>query len=78
MRRWLDTKVLPLFAERFLTIDATLAAVCANLHEPNPKPERDALIASTALVQGLTVATRNVADVTPLGVKVFNPWDFAH
>ena len=36
--------------------------------------ERYALIAATALVHGMTVATRNVADFAPTGVAVFNPW----
>ena len=35
---------------------------------------RDCMIAATAAVRGWTVATRNVSDFTPLGVKVFNPW----
>jgi predicted nucleic acid-binding protein len=37
--------------------------------------ERDALIAATALVHGMTVATRNVADFQPTGVTLINPWD---
>jgi toxin FitB len=41
---------------------------------PGPRPERDALIAVPALVHGLTVVTRNVADFEPRGVKLFNPW----
>jgi hypothetical protein len=44
------------------------------LHVPNPRPERDALIAATALVNGLTVVTRNTADFEPMGVAVVNPW----
>jgi toxin FitB len=47
---------------------------CASLHVPDPKPERDALIAATALVHGMTVVTRNVADFLPMGVALFNPW----
>lgn len=34
----------------------------------------DALIAATALVHGLTVATRNVEDFERLGVPALNPW----
>ena len=36
--------------------------------------ERDALIAATALVHGMTVVTRNVADFKPAGVTLINPW----
>ena len=42
---------------------------------PTPRPERDALIAATAIVHGMTVVTRNVGDFAPMGVKVFNPWE---
>jgi toxin FitB len=44
------------------------------LHVPDPRPERDALIAATALVHGMTVVTRNVADFAPMGVALLNPW----
>lgn len=33
------------------------------------------MIAATAIVHGLTVVTRNVADFAPMGVPVLNPWD---
>lgn len=75
LRRWLDGLVLPNFAGRILTMDATVARRAAALHVPDPRPERDALIAATALVHGLTVVTRNVADFAPMGVPVLNPWD---
>ena len=42
---------------------------------PNPRSDRDALIAATALVHGLTLATRNVADFERMGVGVLNPWE---
>jgi len=41
---------------------------------PDPRAERDALIAATAMVHGFTVVTRNVADFEPTGVASFNPW----
>jgi predicted nucleic acid-binding protein len=44
------------------------------LHVPDPRPERDALIAATAAVHGLTVVTRDVRDFTPLEVPLLNPW----
>ena len=40
----------------------------------DPRPVGDGLIAATALVQGMTVVTRHVADFQPTGVAVFNPW----
>ncbi|TAL13983.1 MAG: hypothetical protein EPO01_20075 [Aquabacterium sp.] len=38
------------------------------------KPDRDALIAATALVHGLSVVTRNTANFLPTGVPIVNPW----
>ena len=32
-------------------------------------------MAATALVHGLTVVTRNVADFVPTGARVLNPWE---
>jgi predicted nucleic acid-binding protein len=41
---------------------------------PEQSLHQDALIAATALEHELTVATRNVADFKPFGVKVVNPF----
>jgi predicted nucleic acid-binding protein len=75
LRAWLDLKVLPEFAERTLPIDTAVAQRCARLHVPDKRGERDALIAATALVHGMAVVTRNVADFKPTGVVTVNPWD---
>jgi toxin FitB len=74
LRRWFDSGVLGAFAKRTLAVDREVARRAAGLHVPDPRPERDAYIAATALVHGLTVATRNVADFEPMGVTVINPW----
>jgi len=74
LRAWMDRHVLPTFSGRILAIDTTVAQRCAALHVPNPRSDRDALIAATALVHGLTVATRDVADFEGMGVGVINPW----
>ena len=39
-----------------------------------PIPLLDSMIAASALVHGLTVATRNVRDFRLAGVKVVNPF----
>ena len=75
LRAWLDQQVLPEFAERTLPIDTAVAQRCARLHVPDKRGERDALIAATALVHGMAVVTRNVADFKPTGVVTVNPWD---
>jgi toxin FitB len=75
LRAWMDRHVLPTFSGRILAIDTAVAQRCATLHAPNPRSDRDALIAATALVHGLTVATRNIADFERMGVGVLNPWE---
>jgi toxin FitB len=74
LRTWLDNHVLPAFSGRVLAVDMAVAQRCAKLHVPDPRAYRDTLIASTALVHGMTVVTRNVADFKNIGVEVFNPW----
>jgi predicted nucleic acid-binding protein len=74
LRSWLNTHVLPAFSERTLPVDVAVALRCAGLHVPDPRSDRDALIAATALVHGMTVVTRNVADFSPTGVDVVNPF----
>ncbi|PAT40789.1 VapC toxin family PIN domain ribonuclease [Vandammella animalimorsus] len=74
LRAWLEQRVLPEFATRTLPIDTAVAQRCARLHVPDRRAERDALIAATALVHGMHVATRNLADFAPTGVPLVNPW----
>jgi toxin FitB len=77
IRRWKTEQIERVFADRILEIDLSIAHRCAALHVPDRKPERDALIAATALVRGLTVVTRNVRDFAAVGLAVINPWDTA-
>lgn len=74
LRRWLEARVIPAFAGRVLPIDTDVARQCARLHVPDPKSERDALIAATAQVHGMTVVTRNEDDFAACAVRVINPW----
>ncbi len=74
LRRWLEREIVTPLADRILSIDTAIARRCANLHVPDPRPERDALIAATALTLGLTVVTRNVGDFEPMGVTLIDPW----
>ncbi len=75
LRRWLDQHVMAAFSDRILAVDVAVARQCAKLHVPDPCADRDALIAGTALVHGMTVVTRNIADFQPSGALLFNPWD---
>jgi predicted nucleic acid-binding protein len=74
LRTWMDRHVLPTFVGRILPVDTTVAQRCAALHVPNRRSDRDALIAATALVHGLTIVTRNVSDFQNTGATVVNPW----
>jgi toxin FitB len=74
LRSWLEQHVLPEFSGRTLPVDTAVAQRCARLHVPDKHNERDALIAATALVHGMTVVTRNIDDFKPTGVNLINPW----
>ncbi len=74
LRTWMEDHVLPTFQGRILAVDTAVAQRCAALHVPSPCSDRDALIAATALVHGMTMVTRNVSDFEPTGVAIINPW----
>ncbi len=44
------------------------------MSSPQPVPVVDGLLAATAEVHGVTLATRNVADVKRTGVRFVNPF----
>jgi toxin FitB len=74
LRRWLDDQVMPTYEARTLPMTRAVALLCAGLHIPDPKSERDAWIAATAMDAGLTLVTRNVADFAGMRVEVVNPF----
>ncbi|WP_460565977.1 PIN domain-containing protein [Hydrogenophaga aquatica] len=62
-------------AYNVLPMDATTFRAWARLmHRKSDTLYEDAMIAATAKVHGLTVATRNVSDFHALGLEVFNPF----
>jgi len=75
LRTWFETLVLPEFSDRTFPVNSVVALRCARLHVPDPSSERDAFIAATALVHGMTVVTRNTSDFAGTGVRIFNPWE---
>ncbi|SRR5579883_887074 len=75
LRSWLNSHVLPVFSERILNIDVAIAQRTAKLNIPNPQSDRDAIIAATALVHGMTIVTRNVSNFNQTKVEILNPWE---
>lgn len=73
LRTWL-AGVRVAFAGRILPFTESTAPVCASLHVPDPRSERDAMIAATAIEHSFTVVTRNVSDFVDTGVALVNPW----
>lgn len=74
LRAWMTDRVLPAFDGRVLPIDGPVALCCAGLHVPDPRSDRDALIAATGIVHAMPIVTRNVADFASTGVQIVNPW----
>ena len=74
LKTWMNSHVLPTFSERILPFDTRVALQCAALHVPNPKSERDAMIAATALTHGMVLVTRNVKDFQHIKIELINPW----
>ena len=62
------------FADRILGIDAATARLWGDWSSERPRPVVDTLLASTAVLRGLTLVTRNIRDVRRLPVKLLNPW----
>ena len=73
LEAWL-TIVLEQFGENILALDADAAQVWGRLRVPRPEHELDKQIAAVALVNDLTVVTRNSADFEGTGVKLKNPF----
>jgi predicted nucleic acid-binding protein len=73
LRVWLDG-VKTSFEGRILPFTEHTAALCAALHIPDPKSERDAMIAASALEHRMTVVTRNTSDFAGTGVTLINPF----
>jgi predicted nucleic acid-binding protein len=70
---WL-ARVVEAHRDRIIQIDRAVAEEWARLNVPDPLPVVDGLLAATAKVAGLTLATRNVADIEGTGVAIFNPF----
>lgn len=71
---WLAT-ILSDYAPNILPIDIDVGQLWGHLRVPHPEHALDKLIAATALINDLTVVTRNVDDFAKTGVRLVNPFD---
>jgi toxin FitB len=62
------------YEDRILPVDQEVAERWGEMNVPDPLPVMDGLIAATAGVHDLTVATRNTKDVARTGVPFVNPF----
>jgi toxin FitB len=74
LERWLDA-VDAAFGDRILPVDRDVAETWGRMNAERPLPVIDGLLAATAKVHGMTLVTRNAADVAHLGVNVLNPFE---
>ena len=70
---WL-AELVNLFAERILAVDSEIAERWGRMNVPDALPVVDGLLAATAEVHGLTVATRDTAPAERAGAAVVNPF----
>lgn len=71
--RWLR-QLVSLYKDRILPVDQKVAERWGEMNVPDPLPVLDCLIAATAAVHELTLATRNVKDMARAGVPFVNPF----
>jgi hypothetical protein len=67
-------RVVELHRDRIIPLDRAIAEEWGRINVPDPLPVIDGLLAATARVVGLTIATRNVDDVERAGVDFLDPF----
>ena len=70
---WLG-RISEIHRERVLSVDRAIAEEWGRMNVPDPLPVVDGLLAATARVHGLTLATRNAADIARTGVEYLDPF----
>jgi len=70
---WL-ARLVEAHRDRILPVDRAITEEWGRMNAPDPLPVVDGLLAATAKVVGLILATRNVADVERTGVELLDPF----
>ena len=73
LESWLG-RVADQHRDRVIPVDQAIAEEWGRMNVPDPLPVIDGLLAATAMVLGLTLATRNTADIERSGVTCVNPF----
>lgn len=74
LEAWYEGRLLPRFRDHLLSVDQAVAEAAAEMSAARTLSPHDALIAATAKVHHLTLATRNVSDFADTGISIVNPW----
>jgi len=77
---WLNNGLINRFGSRTISLDISTMLLWGSLtakmeSSGKPLPVMDALLVASALQYNLVIATRNVVDFLPCGVRVINPWE---
>jgi toxin FitB len=75
LEQWYESIVNEERHYRILSVDRSIAELAALFRADYATPYYDSLIAATAHIHGLTLATRNTADFKPTGISLVNPWE---
>jgi len=76
LESWLG-RIAEAHRDRIVPVDRAIAEEWGRMNAPDPLPVADGLLAATAKVVGLTLATRNTDDIASSGASFFNPFDSA-
>jgi predicted nucleic acid-binding protein len=60
--------------DRIVPVDRPIAEEWGRMNVPDPLPVVDGLLAATARILGLTLVTRNTADVEGTGIELLDPF----
>jgi predicted nucleic acid-binding protein len=75
LESWLQLLYLE-FSDRILPLNLEIAEDWGHLNVNRPLPVIDSMLAATARVHGLVLATRNVKDLYGVPLRIVNPFAF--